>query len=66
MGSTLVTNGKIRSQPVNDNFRDGWDLIEANTKLIAQADAEVEEDGLASIDTLTAMMAAGLSIETYS
>lgn len=66
MGSTLVTNGHIRSQPVNDNYRNGYTRIEENNALIRKADAELEEDGIVSVDTLTDLTAAGLSIDNYT
>ena len=66
MGSTLVTNGKIRSMPSTDAYRNGYQRIEENNKLIAMAEAELEELGLVSLTTLSDLAAAGFDISQYN
>ena len=64
--SELVTNGNIHSMPTNDAFRDGWARIEENNELIAQADAQLETDGLVDTSLLSTMLEAGLDISDYT
>ena len=66
MGSNLMTNGKIRSMPSTDAFRDGWSRIEENQSLYDQADIQLEENGLVDTSLLSTMREAGLDISDYT
>jgi len=66
MGSNLCTNGKIRSMPSTDAFRDGWARIEYNNDLIKTADMQLEYDGLVDTSLLSEMREAGLDISDYT
>jgi len=66
MGSNLCTNGKIRSMPTNDAFRDGWARIQSNNDLYRTADMQMELDGLVDCSLLSEMLAAGLDISDYT
>jgi len=69
-GSTLVTNGKIRSQPNNDNYRDNYDAIFGtkveSERLLDEATRQYSEDGLVDLTIMCRLTELGIDVSDFT